>query len=203
MLTAINPWEPLIYKAHYDGFGPKHIEAAKEIMSGAIDEGRIFLEEGNARSSVSNQRMPPIAHPVFKDYFDWQFEISKEILLDKFHSLDTIPYWISNSWVNVHGKGGVTKTHSHGMSALSIAAYLQMPENGGYIEFRDPHYELRSTQKRSKNYDVQEYGAVPAITGDVLFFVGWIHHRTQPNQSETERWVLTTNYTSVLNKEMK
>jgi hypothetical protein len=53
---------------------------------------------------------------------------------------------------------------------------------------------------------------VPAITGDVLVFPGWLKHRTQVNNahsklliddngvgreenSSEDRWVLTTNFT--------
>jgi uncharacterized protein (TIGR02466 family) len=200
---VVNPWTPVIFKEHYDGFGPEQLLAAKQALAGAKDDGAIWLEEGDARSSITNQSQPPLAYPALRDFFDWQHKKAGELLLETMHLSETIPYWISNTWVNVHGKGGLTKSHSHGMSVLSIAAYLQMPENGGYIEFRDPLFEMHSIHKKSKYYDVQEYHEIPVVTGDVLFFFGWLHHRTQPSQSDIERWVLTTNYTCVQHKEMK
>ena len=203
MIETVNPWPTVIFKEHYDGFGPEHVEAARDILNGAVDNGHIWLEDGDAHSSVTNQEMSPVRHPAFKDFYAWQQKKVGEILLEKMHLAENIPYWVSNCWVNVHGKGGLTKTHSHGMSVLSIAAYIQMPDNGGFIEFRDPLFEMHSIHKKAKDYDVQEYSAVPAVTGDVLFFFGWLHHRTQPNQSEQERWVLTTNYTCVRHEELK
>lgn len=199
----INPWPGVVFKEHYDGFGPEHVAAAREILAGAENNGKIWLEEGDAKSSVTNQTMPPARHPAFKDFYNWQQKKAGEILLNNMHLTEHIPYWVSNSWINVHGRGGVTKTHTHGISVMSIAAYIQMPENGGYIEFRDPLFEMHSIHKRAKQYDVEEYCAVPAVTGDVLFFYGWLHHRTQPNQSDEERWVLTTNYSCVVYGESK
>jgi hypothetical protein len=38
---------------------------------------------------------------------------------------------------------------------------------------------------------------VPAKTGDVLLFSGWIRHRTEHSRTNDERWVLTTNYMSL------
>ncbi len=38
---------------------------------------------------------------------------------------------------------------------------------------------------------------VPAKTGDVLLFPGWIRHRTEHSRTNDERWVLTTNYMSL------
>ena len=49
-----------------------------------------------------------------------------------------------------------------------------------------------------KDFDEEEFNwkKVEAKTGDVLIFPGWIKHRTQPNESDENRWVLTSNYIS-------
>ena len=195
-LEAINPWPPLIYKAHFDGFTPAHIEACKDILSRAPEDGKLWLEMNDGRSSVNNQIIPPHKHPLFKEFYDWQHETAAKVMFEKFGLFDDIPYWITNSWVNVHPKGGETREHAHGLCSISIAAYVNLPENGGFIEFKDPHFDLKSLHKKSED-SLLEWRPVSAVTGDVLFFPGWLQHRTQPNASDEDRWVCTTNYTSV------
>ena len=48
-----------------------------------------------------------------------------------------------------------------------------------------------------KQYDDELYGwkQIPAVSGDVLLFPGYLRHRTQANTNPNERrWVLTSNY---------
>jgi hypothetical protein len=197
-IEAINPYPPIVFKAHYDGFTDAHLDAAREIMAGAEKGGELELEIGQAWSSVTNQKNPPHQHPLFKDFYLWQHEIAVEILFGQLLLESYMPYWTTNSWVNLHKKGGFTYPHAHGMCSLSIAAYLQMPEDGGFIMFKDPHFDLRSIQrKNTQPGSLEEYQPVPAVTGDVLFFPGWLQHQTQANQSDNDRWVITTNYTNV------
>jgi ectoine hydroxylase-related dioxygenase (phytanoyl-CoA dioxygenase family) len=76
-----------------------------------------------------------------------------------------------------------------------------MPDNGGFIQFRDPLEYSKGFYM--KNYDDEMFGwkTIPAVTGDVLFFPGYLRHRTQPNKNTNEkRWVLTTNYISGYNE---
>jgi hypothetical protein len=195
---AINPYPPLVYKAHYSGFTDAHINAAREIMADAKQGGELELEIGQAWSSVTNQKTPPHSHPTFKDFFVWQHEIATEILFGELLLESYMPYWVTNSWVNLHKKGGFTYPHAHGMCSLSIAAYLQLPEDGGFIEFKDPHFDLRSIQRKNTSPgSLEEYQPVAAVTGDVLFFPGWLQHKTQKNLSDQDRWVITTNYSNV------
>jgi hypothetical protein len=38
------------------------------------------------------------------------------------------------------------------------------------------------------------WSTLPTKTNDVLVFPSWLQHRTQPNISNEDRWVLTTNF---------
>jgi uncharacterized protein (TIGR02466 family) len=200
---AINPYPPIVFKAHYDGFTDEHVEISREILSNAPMGGTLSLEEGDARSSVYNQQLPPHGHPAFKDFYDWQHKVAQYVMFDQLKLMSSMPYWISNSWVNCHNKGGTTLSHAHGMCALSITAYLQLPKDGGYIEFKDPHFDLRSIHTHNNDEkSLFEWREVSAVTGDVLFFPGWLQHQTQPNQSDKERWVCTTNYVNVQHRKL-
>jgi uncharacterized protein (TIGR02466 family) len=95
------------------------------------------------------------------------------------------------SWLNRHRRTGVTHEHSHTYSTFVVAAYIKLPPNTGYIEFKDP----LEYHKHSYPIIPEEslYQSVPAETNDVLIFPGWIKHRVQPNLTDEERIVMTFN----------
>lgn len=194
MLENINPFPPLIFKEHFQ-FNSIHLEAATEVLELADNLGKIFLEVGDATSSVSNQNLPPHLHPSFYDYFSWQQEVAQKIILEIYKLSNTVDYVIGNSWVNRHGNNGQTIEHCHGLSSLSCVAYLKLPENSGFTEFKDPHYGFRSLHERSdRDAELNEWCEIPVIEGDVLFFPGWMQHRSQPNHSNYPRWIISSNY---------
>lgn len=75
---------------------------------------------------------------------------------------------------------------------LVASTYLNIPENSGYFEAKDPLENLKSFYYRNEqNWSWKE---IPTISGDVLIFPGWLKHRTQQNKSGKDRWVLTSSY---------
>lgn len=192
-LIDVTPFEPLIIKVHYDGFDWNKLKDACErlIKTTSI---KVPLEQGDAASSAANMLRQPHVMPEFREYYKWLEPIAQHILLKEWDLYDRHSYRIANSWVNFHGKGGVTKKHHHAATVLTSAAYLNLPEDGGFIEFRDPLEYVKGFY--IKNADDEEFGwkRIPAVTGDVLLFPGYLRHRTQPNNSNEKRWVLTTNY---------
>jgi uncharacterized protein (TIGR02466 family) len=193
MIESINPFSPLIFKAHYSGFSELHLQAAAEILS--MSTGETMLETGAARSSVSNQALPPHHHQMFADFFNWQDTIAQKIIKDHLMLSQQYDYVVGNSWVNLHGNTGKTVAHCHGLAALSTVAYIRLPDNSGLTEFKDPWFDLKSLHERSdSDVGLKEWASVNAIEGDVLFFPGWLQHRSQPSNSSNNRWILSSNY---------
>ena len=193
-LIDVTPFEPLIIKVHYDGFDFKKLES---ICYDLIKTTNIktHTEIGDAASSAPNKSKAPHILSEFKDFYKWLDDIAQHIILNEWGMYKGHTYKVSNSWVNLHGEGGVTEKHHHGPTTLTSAAYLNMPENGGFIEFRDPLEYHKGFY--IKQYDDELYGwkSIPAVSGDVLLFPGYLRHRTQPNKNPNEkRWVLTSNY---------
>jgi len=190
-LIDVTPFEPLIIKVHYDGFDWKKL---KPVCQKMIDETKVpvDLEEDGGKSSVYNRDNQPHHHPAFKDFYKWLRPIAHHIMHEEWGLAPQWEYFIGNSWVNVHTKGGVTTEHHHGPCAMVIATYLELPKNGGYIQFRDPT-DIYKTFHSRPNEDDFTWRTIPAQTGDVLLFPAWLRHKTQPNGADEERWVLTTN----------
>ena len=194
-LNAISPFPPLIFKDHYPGFSDIHIAAALEILAQSPNNGKNYLESGNAYTSVGNQYVSPHVHPAFQDFFNWQHSRALEIIKNHYRLTQDVEYVVGNSWTNLHKQGGQTKEHCHGMSAISTVAYIKLPKNSGNTEFKDPHFNLRSLHERSDfDQGLSEWCEIPAEEGDVLFFPGWMQHRSQPNLALEDRWILSTNY---------
>lgn len=197
-LIDVTPFEPLVIKVHYDGFDFNKLEP---VCNNLIKTTKInaSLEIGDAFSSAANKFKNPHFMKEFSDFYNFLEPIAQHVIKNEWSLNSHFKYTISNSWVNVHGNGGFTKSHIHGPTVLTTAAYLQLPENGGFIEFLDPLESIKSYHM--KEYDEEEFNwkVVPAKTGDILIFPGWLKHRTQPNKSDINRWVLTTNYVSSQN----
>jgi uncharacterized protein (TIGR02466 family) len=193
-LIDVTPFEPLVIKSHFD-FDWKKLEPICEDLINTT-KIKTFLEFGDAMSSAPNRKRQPHLVKEFTEYYKWLEPIAQHIIHKEWTLNTHFQYFISNSWVNVHGRGGYTRVHTHGPCTLTTAAYLNLPENGGYIEYLDPLEQIKLYHM--KDFDEEEFNwkKVEAKTGDVLIFPGWIKHRTQPNESDEKRWVLTTNYIS-------
>jgi uncharacterized protein (TIGR02466 family) len=189
-LIDVTPFEPLIIKVHYEGFNWKELEPICEDMINGADTPA-DLEQDGGRSSVYNLKNAPHTNPAFKPFYQFISPIISHVLLNEWHLMKDYEYSVGNSWVNVHPKGGITTEHHHGPATMVAAAYLQLPKNSGFIQFKDPLEYLKGFH--TKEGKIAEYYTLPAVTGDVFLFPGWLRHRTQHNNSDENRWVLTTN----------
>jgi hypothetical protein len=200
-LIDVTPFEPLIIKVHYDGFDMSVLEpiCEKLINDTTIN---VDIEIGDAGSSAPNQNQP---HKIkeFQPFYNWLKPITNHILKNEWDYLKQWDYVVANSWVNYHNNGGITDEHHHAATALVAATYLRLPDDGGYIEYKDPAEHFKGFHARNLRDEYCNWKQVKAVTGDVLIFPGWLRHRTQPNNSNEKRWVLTTNVMSTMNPPKK
>jgi uncharacterized protein (TIGR02466 family) len=194
-LLDVTPFEPLIIKVNYDGFNFKELEPiCNELIK--TTPIKVHLEEGDASSSASNPNMPHHMQE-FSNFYKWLYPIVMHVLKEEWGGVKQFEYGITNSWVNYHNNGGYTIPHHHGPASLVAATYLNLPENGGFIQFKDPLEYHKGFLTKETDAEAGTWKSVKAKTGDVLLFPGWIRHRTEPNNSNIKRWVLTTNISSM------
>jgi hypothetical protein len=195
-VEIINPFDPYLFRLHFD-FDWQTLEP---ICEGLVNDSKFTdaTELTNGHTSQYNNLKP---HQIkeFAPFYSWLIScipsIAKVSVGQQSQKLmeendSTMDYYVSNSWVNVHNKEGITNEHNHACTGLVIAAYLNMPENGGYYECKDP---LEYHKAMLPVHGSHLWRQIPTISGDVLIFPGWLNHRTQPNLSDENRWVLTTN----------
>jgi uncharacterized protein (TIGR02466 family) len=196
-LIDVTPFEPLVIKSHYSDWD---LEKVIPICEKLVAESPIktHLELNDAFSSVSNKLSPHLI-PEFKPFYKWIIPIVEHIMYNEWELKRKIEIGISNSWVNVHGRGGITDEHEHGATSLVAAAYITLPEDSGYIKFKDPLEYVKGIRPENDG-ELRFFKKVKAVQGDVLLFPGWLRHKTEPSNTDEKRWVLTTNFVSVFNQ---
>jgi uncharacterized protein (TIGR02466 family) len=193
-IIDVTPFEPLILKVKYDKFDWEKLEPVCEQLV-KDSPFKVNIENDNGRSSVSNPKNPHTLSE-FREFYTWLQPYANHIIKKEWKLLSTLDYVISNSWVNYHLRGGITKEHLHGGAVMVIATYLNVPNNSGYIEFKHPLETQKGFYLHEEDDGLWNWKTIQVKTGDVLMFPGWIRHRTQPSNSDEKRWVLTTNITS-------
>ena len=183
-MEGINAWNSLIYKDAYSGDLSKMLDIANAVskQSGIKHP----LEEGGLSTWDSTVRILEL--PEFTDLTNWLIE--KHSIVWQSWGFKDFPRFMHKSWINWHPPGASTLEHDHGAVALVMSIYLNQPINGGNIQFKDP---LEYQWSASPRQDDNNWITVPVQTGDVLFFPGFIKHRTEKNNSTEDRFVLTVN----------
>jgi uncharacterized protein (TIGR02466 family) len=192
--SDINLWGSYIwkftYEFNYDSLKP-HINNIFSHWS--VSKESSLIESGDALSTVSvgvyDFAIQPHNLSVLDDYHQW---LSSKIAFvwDKLeYNINASE--ISKSWFNVHKKGGKTLEHAHNRTDLVVSSYIRCPAGSGNIEFRDP----LESHKLGFPVDLDNnlWREVSVKTNDVLFFPGWLNHRTQENTTDQERIVMTYN----------
>lgn len=194
MIEEINLWPSPIWKFKYEFDTDLICFKALDLLSHwSVSPESSILETGNALSTAPVGVYDTIFQPhnmeILSDYHAW---LSDKIafIWDKFGFIARSSE-ISKSWFNIHKFTGKTLEHAHNRTDLVVSAYIKCPNGSGNIEFRDPlEYHKLGFQY---NLDKNLWKEVEVETNDVLIFPGWLNHRTQENQTDQERIVMTYN----------
>jgi uncharacterized protein (TIGR02466 family) len=201
-IEIVYPFDPFIFKSHFEFDWQTLKPICENLIDGVSYKDATQLTYGQT-SQYNN--LKPHQIKEFAPFYSWLMScipnIAKVIVGQQSHDVmeensSNMDYYVSNSWVNVHNKDGVTSEHNHACTGLVVATYLNMPENSGYFECKDP-LEYHKAMLPLANSHL--WRQIPTISGDLLVFPGWLKHRTQTNLSNENRWVLTTNLMQKLN----
>jgi len=182
----------LVYVDHCPlDLGPLAERSAK-LLDKIVDTGEV--EKDGGITSTGHLDAPHLWPEmlILKKWFD-----SRADQVLKAWDLNLNTFGVSKSWVNSHYEGAWTDAHDHGNSHLVCSVYLKQPENGGNLEFENRDRTLfagypRFPQNKSRLHNY--YTEVEVKQGDVVFFPGWLSHRSQPNNSLERRIVMGMNW---------
>lgn len=179
---------PVIWKFNYEfdheTLYPKINELFEKVKTNSL------LENGNALSTVSlDQSIQPHTWSELKDFQFWLGEkihsLRKEFSFYSAHSE------VTQSWANRHYRTGETLEHTHHNSTFVASCYIKCPAGSGNIMFKDPlEYHKHAFPLLSED---SLYKEIPCATNDIIIFPGWLRHKTQINQMDQERIVITFN----------
>lgn len=96
----------------------------------------------------------------------------------------------SKIWANSHGKGGWTDWHRHNNVELSATWYPKFKQGNGNLVFKDP---LDIYQGRETRYEDPEI-EMHINQYDLIIFPSWLEHKTQQNNIDDERLVVSINF---------
>lgn len=197
-MKSINPF-PIIHRCKYEfdfnevlqGKVDGHLAAAKQ----RIDENGYDTHEkgGGTTSVVINKIVPPHVWDEFEDFRPWLYERINRVW-DMWH-LAPMTKHLSDSWINVHPPGAWTAAHHHQNVTVAIAAYLNVPKDSGRFMVKNPYATYKLGEPLDYNYYDQnmDWEYIEVKTGDVLFFPGWLTHKTEVNNGNKDRYVMSLN----------
>ena len=196
-MKSLNPF-PYIYKAKFDfdwkalkGPVKGHLSAAAE----RIQEYNINTHEkdGGVSSVVINKIYPPHAWNEFEEFRPWLFN-QVDDLWNKWN-LAPMERHLDASWINVHPPGAYTEEHHHQNVTIAVAAYLHVPKDSGRFMIKNPLLPYLYSMPLHYYYfdDKREWEYIEVESGDVLFFPGWMTHKTEKNLSDKDRYVMSLN----------
>ena len=186
--SVADPFPRLVYKYHYNFDWENIKNEVYEHLN--IVKNDSNLEDGDATSTVGARYYGPHTWDSFQPFMEWLQGPLIETWERLNYTTGNLNCSPEQSWLNLHKKSGVTLEHAHGYVELVVTCYLKLPKDGGYIEYRDP---LDQVKVNTPTKETSSFYEVPAITGDILIFPGWLKHRTQPNMYDEDRIVMTIN----------
>lgn len=133
---------------------------------------------------------------------NWLLSPLHEQIYKFWDTLNYVPVkdiFVESCWVNKHGKGDMTREHSHtgGAAGVHIASvfYYQKTDGNSDIEFVDPlDYIRRLTPLRGDIKDELLGESVHTEQYDYLIFPAWVRHRVSPNPVDHDRIAISVNW---------
>ena len=198
MMECLNPF-PIVFKDTYEFDFDKHKEKLDMIFSEIEPHNNTQLERGGGTSSVSRTYTdPPHEWPEFEDFKQWLMDRTNMIAdiwnFDARCGLD-----ITESWCNVHPRGAFTSKHHHQNIAIATTSYLSVPADSGRFLIQNPYEHFKRSEPIREEYHMAQYDFIPidVRTNDVLFFPGWLSHKTEKNAHDELRYVMSWNVSAM------
>jgi hypothetical protein len=184
-MEPLNIFESLVWKGHYTG-NLSELQHQSKILLTTSPRLNTGLERDGGVSSSSDANYPHNWEES-KDFLNWLRPYS-DLVWSRW-GYPSVNRMFTNSWANLHPSGAWTDTHNHGLTKQVIVLYLDQPENGGNLELQNPLFYHWQGYFQGQ----PEWIEVPVQTGDVIIFPGWLLHRSQKNNSDSNRMVMSFN----------
>ena len=99
--------------------------------------------------------------------------------------------YFKQMWAGVNKKGNFNILHQHGHYQLSGGYYLQVPENSGKIQFRDPRPSAMANWITTYVLRKGEWEGYTPKASDLMIWPAFIDHQVEPSQSDQDRIMIS------------
>ncbi len=202
-ITSINPY-PFIFRSHYNLSDIwKDIKGETDVFLDFIESPNSIyknsaLEVGGVSSVGRCRHDPPHGWRVFDDLTNNHIPSIVDQVWDMW-SLKGVYRNMTESWINRHPPKATTLEHHHHNVTVAICAYLDVPEGSGNLQILNPLHIFKYAEPVDDGYEMprqDHWIDIPVKTNDVVYFPGWLKHRTGANNSDSNRYVMTMNVTA-------
>jgi len=208
-LTTINP-TPYMFRNTFDFKWDKIKDKAIQYLKQSekvIEEHKLDTPERDGGVTtvpllgcvkIENGREVPFVPPhewtEMADFIEWVKPNIDQVWNAWKLDLNMMKY-ISMSWINCHPKGAYTAEHHHHNVPVSMACYLHVPPGSGNLLIKNPLAVQNFAMPVVEEYYEKgmEWEVIPVKTGDVFFFPGWLDHKTEVNETDNDRYIMSIN----------
>ena len=175
----------------------KQYHTPKPFMNG-LDLSRFTFEKFKGQTKLRTEKFNNILlQPEFKDIRIWVEECARDFLNDVLQ-MEYEEFFLTESWLNISGRGGYQKIHNHSNSIISGTLYLKSEDNHPPLEFKkqkmefEPFISLTEHYKKG-NPNTASTLAFPCTQDTMLVFNSYLYHGHGASQVESERIGLAWN----------
>jgi uncharacterized protein (TIGR02466 family) len=163
-----------------------------------LDLSKFTFEKFKGQTKLRTEKFNNILlQPEFKEIRVWVENCAKDFL-DNVLQMEYEEFFLTESWLNISGKGGYQKVHNHSNSIISGTLYLKSEENHPPLEFKkqkmefEPFISLTEHYKKG-NPNTANTLAFPCTQNSMFVFNSYLYHGHSASQIESERIGLAWN----------
>ena len=163
-----------------------------------LDLSKFTFEKFKGQTKLRTEKFNNILlQPEFQDIRVWVENCAKDFL-DNVLQMEYEEFFLTESWLNISGKGGYQKVHNHSNSIISGTLYLKSEENHPPLEFKkqkmefEPFISLTEHYKKG-NPNTANTLAFPCTQNSMFVFNSYLYHGHGASQIESERIGLAWN----------
>ena len=157
-----------------------------------LDLSRFTFEKFKGQTKLRTEKFNNILlQPEFKEIRVW-VEWCANNFLDSILKMEYEEFFLTESWLNISGKGGYQKVHNHSNSIISGVLYLKSKPEHPPLEFRkqkmefEPFISLTEHYKKG-NPNTASTLAFPCTQNTMLVFNSHLYHGHDASVLEEER----------------
>ena len=157
-----------------------------------LDLSRFTFEKFKDQTKLRTKKFNNLLlQPEFKEMKIWVEGCAKDFLHNVLE-MEFEEFFLTESWMNISGKGGYQKIHNHSNSILSGVLYLKSKSEHPPLEFKKQKIEFEPFISLAEHYKLGNPNtahtlAFPCTENTMLIFNSHLHHGHEASVIEEER----------------